>query len=304
MRCWLPSSPRSPRIAPAIATSCSGSTSPPIRSRPLGRVGELVARLKTNGVLTRYSPSSRVVELEALLPRASTPSATCGADWARRPPTARNSTTSRSTISSLARVPSATGSRTSTIGPLGSPSATGDHRRRNGGPPEPMRRAAVSPARPGGWLAGAPHLDEQTVTGLGQPRHDHLVEVATEQLTGCLPLQVADQHRAPSHLRFADPRGRVPLRGIHGRSVEREARIAHQVGALAGMRHRTELQLAVLERHLDAGDPRRPSARNVASVLCRCASNNDCTRAANAGCSRSKSLQAAIATSMLDDDVA
>jgi hypothetical protein len=31
------------------------------------RAGELVARIKSNGMLTRYSPSSRVVELEALL---------------------------------------------------------------------------------------------------------------------------------------------------------------------------------------------------------------------------------------------
>jgi hypothetical protein len=33
----------------------------------LARAGELVARVKSNGMLTRYSPSSRVVELEALL---------------------------------------------------------------------------------------------------------------------------------------------------------------------------------------------------------------------------------------------
>ena len=33
----------------------------------LGQAGELVARLKTNGVLTHYSPSSRVIELEGLL---------------------------------------------------------------------------------------------------------------------------------------------------------------------------------------------------------------------------------------------
>ncbi len=33
----------------------------------LGHVAEVVGRLKTNGVLTHYSPSSRVVELEALL---------------------------------------------------------------------------------------------------------------------------------------------------------------------------------------------------------------------------------------------
>jgi hypothetical protein len=33
----------------------------------IGQAGELVARLKTNGVLTHYSPSSRVLELEGLL---------------------------------------------------------------------------------------------------------------------------------------------------------------------------------------------------------------------------------------------
>lgn len=33
----------------------------------LGQAGELVGRLKSNGMLTRYSPSSRVVELEGLL---------------------------------------------------------------------------------------------------------------------------------------------------------------------------------------------------------------------------------------------
>jgi len=38
----------------------------PIKS-VLGQAGELVARLKTNGVLTHYSPSSRVLELEGLL---------------------------------------------------------------------------------------------------------------------------------------------------------------------------------------------------------------------------------------------
>src|SRR4051812_292691 len=33
----------------------------------LGQASELVGRLKTNGMLAHYSPSSRVVELEALL---------------------------------------------------------------------------------------------------------------------------------------------------------------------------------------------------------------------------------------------
>ena len=33
----------------------------------LGQAGELVARLKSNGMLTHYSPSSRVLELEGLL---------------------------------------------------------------------------------------------------------------------------------------------------------------------------------------------------------------------------------------------
>ena len=33
----------------------------------LGQAGELVGRLKSNGMLTHYSPSSRVVELEGLL---------------------------------------------------------------------------------------------------------------------------------------------------------------------------------------------------------------------------------------------
>jgi hypothetical protein len=33
----------------------------------VGQVSELVGRLKSNGMLTRYSPSSRVVELEGLL---------------------------------------------------------------------------------------------------------------------------------------------------------------------------------------------------------------------------------------------
>lgn len=38
----------------------------PLKSA-LGQAGELVGRLKTNGMLTHYSPSSRVVELEGLL---------------------------------------------------------------------------------------------------------------------------------------------------------------------------------------------------------------------------------------------
>lgn len=33
----------------------------------LGQAGEVVSRLKNNGIFTHYSPSSRVVELEALL---------------------------------------------------------------------------------------------------------------------------------------------------------------------------------------------------------------------------------------------
>lgn len=33
----------------------------------LGQAGELVSRLKSNGMLTQYSPSSRVIELEGLL---------------------------------------------------------------------------------------------------------------------------------------------------------------------------------------------------------------------------------------------
>jgi len=33
----------------------------------LGRAAEVVGRLKSNGVFTRYSPSSRVLELEGLL---------------------------------------------------------------------------------------------------------------------------------------------------------------------------------------------------------------------------------------------
>jgi hypothetical protein len=40
--------------------------------------------------------------------------------------------------------------------------------------------------------------------------------------------------------------------------VQREARVAPQVGPLARARHRAERQLPVLELGLDPADPRRP----------------------------------------------
>ena len=46
--------------------SALGVSEDPIKAA-LGRAGELVSRLKSNGVFTRYSSSSRVIELEALL---------------------------------------------------------------------------------------------------------------------------------------------------------------------------------------------------------------------------------------------
>src|SRR5215213_6948881 len=60
-------------------------------------------------------------------------------------------------------------------------------------------------------LAGLPHLDEQTVAGIGQPGQHHFVELGPEELTGRLALEVADEHGATGHLGFSRPSGGIPF---------------------------------------------------------------------------------------------
>lgn len=66
--------------------------------------------------------------------------------------------------------------------------------------------AAYGHARP-------PHLDEQAIAGVGEPGQYHLVELGSEQLTGRLVLQLADQNSPTSHFGFASPFGRIALVG-------------------------------------------------------------------------------------------
>ena len=73
-----------------------------------------------------------------------------------------------------------------------------------------------------------------------------------------------------------------------------EPRIPAQVRALARIRHRAEGELAVLEGHLDPGDPRRPVGSHGGDSLCLCRSKNSRTRRANSGSARSTSFHAVI----------
>jgi hypothetical protein len=82
---------------------------------------------------------------------------------------------------------------------------------------------------------------------------------------------------------------------VKRRAMQGKPRIPPQIRALARRRHRPEPELPVSELALDARDPRDPSARNVAIVLCLPASNSRPTRAANSGSARSTSFHAATA---------
>src|SRR4051812_18361737 len=70
----------------------------------------------------------------------------------------------------------------------------------------PRRSVAFDAAQ---WLAGLPHLDEQTVSGIREPGQHHFVELGPEQLTGRLALEVAHEHGPTGHLGFSRPSGGI-----------------------------------------------------------------------------------------------
>src|SRR5207248_11223323 len=62
----------------------------------------------------------------------------------------------------------------------------------------------------------------------------------------------------PRDLRLARPLALLTLHRVEGRSVQREARIAHEVRALARAGHRPEAEISVGELALDPRYARRP----------------------------------------------
>src|SRR5215207_3704906 len=77
---------------------------------------------------------------------------------------------------------------------------------------------------------GPPHLDEQAVTSISQPGQHDLVELGPEQLTGRLPLQVADEGGPTSHLRFSRSFGRMtgrPAASAKPRTVSAIRAVVH-----------------------------------------------------------------------------
>jgi hypothetical protein len=103
-------------------------------------------------------------------------------------------------------------------------------------------------------VRGRPPLDDEH-RGL-------VVEVGVHDLGDVGPEAVAVRAlgglSAAGDLRLARPLRLGALGRVDGGAVQREPRIAAQVGARARVRHRAEDQLAVLEDGLDPGDPGRP----------------------------------------------
>src|SRR4029077_11340071 len=110
-----------------------------------------------------------------------------------------------------------------------------------------------------------PPFDRQFVLRLGQLRHRQLAHVEAVELRVLVDLlrphrredlqlaaTVGDLLHNPGELRVA-----APLWRVVGAAVEREARVAGQVGALPRPRHRTDPEVVLDEPDLDAADPRR-----------------------------------------------
>ena len=73
-----------------------------------------------------------------------------------------------------------------------------------------------------------------------------------------MPRRAARLDRPPRDLRLTRPLRFRALDRVDRGAVQGEPRISTQIRALARVRHRAEGKLAVLEGHLDPGDPRRP----------------------------------------------
>jgi hypothetical protein len=123
--------------------------------------------------------------------------------------------------------------------------------------PLTLRRLPPGPAPPA--APGMPGLDHEVVGGSPHVREGHLGDVDPEK-SGSLVRVVRGRRylgRRARQLGVTAP-GRHVLGRFDRGAVDRDPRVAPDVGELPGAVHHPERDLAISERQLDRADPRRP----------------------------------------------
>src|SRR5712691_1258823 len=117
------------------------------------------------------------------------------------------------------------------------------------------RLLALDLAQP---VRGGPPLNDEHRGLLVEVRVYDLGDVGVEAVAVGSLGQWPRIDRPPRDLRLTRPLRFRALDRVDRGAVQCEPRISTQIRTLARVRHRAEGELAVLEGHLDPGDPRRP----------------------------------------------